>query len=50
MPANVPFRLYVRVEAADRAGNVGSAQTPNPILVDLSKPKVNILNVEPRSP
>jgi len=50
MPANVPFRLYVRVEAADRAGNVGSAQTANPILVDLSKPKVNILNVEPRSP
>jgi hypothetical protein len=50
MPANVPFRLYVRVEAIDRAGNIGSAQSPNPILVDLSKPKVNILNVEPKSP
>ena len=50
MPANVPFRLYVRVEAADRAGNIGSAQTANPILVDLSKPKVTITTVEPRSP
>jgi hypothetical protein len=50
MPSDVPFRIFIRVEAADRAGNVGSAQSPNPILVDLSKPKVNILNVEPRSP
>jgi hypothetical protein len=50
MPANVPFRLYVRVEATDRAGNIGSAQTANPILVDLSKPKITNITVEPRSP
>lgn len=50
MPSNVPFRVYIRVEAADRAGNIGSAQTANPILVDLSKPKVNIINVGPQSP
>jgi hypothetical protein len=50
MPINVPFRIYVRVEAADRAGNIGSAQTANPILVDLSKPKVNITTIEPRTP
>jgi hypothetical protein len=50
MPPNVPFRMYIRVEATDRAGNTGSAQTSNPILVDLSKPKVTITNVEPRTP
>lgn len=50
MPANLPFRVFIRVEAADRAGNIGSAQSANPILVDLSKPKVTITNVEPRSP
>jgi hypothetical protein len=50
MPQDVPFRMYFKVEAADRAGNIGTAQTSNPILVDLSKPKVSIINVEPRSP
>jgi hypothetical protein len=50
MPLNVPFRIYVKVEATDRAGNVGSAQTANPILVDLSKPKVTITTIEPRTP
>jgi len=49
MPLNLPFRIYVKVEAADRAGNVGSAQTANPILVDLSKPKVTITTIEPRN-
>jgi hypothetical protein len=48
MPLNLPFRIFVKVEAADRAGNIGSAQTANPILVDLSKPKVNITTIEPR--
>ena len=50
MPQDVPFRIYFKVEATDRAGNIGVAQTSNPILVDLSKPKVSIINVEPRSP
>jgi hypothetical protein len=50
MPLNVPFRIYVKVEATDRAGNIGSAQTANPILVDLSKPKVTITTIEPRTP
>ncbi len=50
MPQDVPFRMYFKVEATDRAGNIGEAQTSNPILVDLSKPKVSITNVESRSP
>jgi hypothetical protein len=47
MPDKVPYQFYVRVEAADLAGNVGEATTPDMIRVDLSQPRVNILNVEP---
>jgi hypothetical protein len=47
MPERVPYQFLVRVEAADLAGNVGEAVTPNMIKVDLSQPKVHILQVEP---
>ncbi len=47
MPADVPYKFLVRVEAADRAGNVGTDVTARPIIVDLSQPKSVILNVEP---
>jgi hypothetical protein len=42
----VPPKLFVRVEARDLAGNVGAAQTPAPVQVDMSRPTVNILDVE----
>jgi hypothetical protein len=45
MPETVPYQFYVRVEAGDRAGNVGSADTPKPVLVDLSQPKVQVIGV-----
>jgi hypothetical protein len=35
------------VEATDRAGNIGSADTSAPVIVDLAQPKGVILNVEP---
>lgn len=41
----VPFRFHVRVEAADKAGNVGSAQTAAHVIVDLHTPKPTILDV-----
>jgi hypothetical protein len=47
MPDRVPYQFHVRVEAADRAGNVGAAVTAEVVKVDLSQPRVNILNVEP---
>jgi hypothetical protein len=49
MPEDVPYQFYLRVEAADRAGNVGEAVTPDVVKVDLSQPKVKILTVEPAS-
>jgi hypothetical protein len=47
MPSDVPYKFLVRVEATDRAGNVGTDVTARPIIVDLSQPKSVILNVEP---
>src|SRR5262249_53479701 len=48
MPAEgVPYEFLVRVQAIDRAGNVGEAVTQAPVKVDLAQPKVKILTVEP---
>jgi hypothetical protein len=47
MPPEVPYQVYVKVEAVDRAGNVGSDTTPKPVAVDLSQPKVRVLGVAP---
>jgi hypothetical protein len=47
MPPGVPYQFHVKVEAADKAGNVGSSQTQEMVKVDLSLPKVQVLGVEP---
>jgi hypothetical protein len=47
LPSGVPPRLLVRVEATDLVGNVGVAQMPEPILLDLSQPSISIVTVEP---
>jgi len=47
MPSGVPYRFVVRVEASDQAGNVGTLDTPKPVIVDLAQPKGLILGVEP---
>jgi hypothetical protein len=41
----VPYQFYVRVEAVDRAGNVGGDETRKPVIVDLSQPKVQVIGV-----
>ncbi|MGE3803766.1 MAG: hypothetical protein AB7K24_03720 [Gemmataceae bacterium] len=47
MPTDVPYKFFVRVEAADRAGNIGTAETGKSVIVDLAKPKGVILGVSP---
>jgi hypothetical protein len=47
MPADAPHQFFVRVEAADLAGNVGMAQTPTALIDDMSQPTTAILAVEP---
>jgi hypothetical protein len=49
-PDNVPVRFYVRVEAIDRAGNIGAAESSEPVLVDLAVPKSVNLTIEPGRP
>jgi hypothetical protein len=46
MPAGVPYRFLVRLEATDKAGNVGVAETPKHVIVDLAQPKGVILGAE----
>ncbi len=47
MPEGVPYRFRIRVEASDRAGNSGSAEWGQDVIVDLKVPKINIINVTP---
>ena len=42
VPAGLPPRVYLKVTARDAAGNVSEVVTPQPILVDLMKPKAKI--------
>ncbi len=47
MPDPLPYQFYVRVEAFDRAGNIGEASTVERVKVDLSLPKAKILDIGP---
>jgi hypothetical protein len=46
LPADVPPRMFVRVEAVDRAGNIGVAETSEEVIVDLKVPRVINIGVE----
>lgn len=47
MPDDLPYQFHIKVEAVDRAGNVGEAATADLVKVDLQIPKVQIRAVEP---
>lgn len=42
-----PSRLYLRLEARDEAGNVGTCVATQPVVLDISAPKAHILDVRP---
>jgi hypothetical protein len=44
---NVPYSFFVRVEAVDKAGNIGNKDTQTATIVDLHIPKGTILDVAP---
>lgn len=44
--SSIPSRFLLRVDARDRAGNTKSAETPQPVLLDLNRPTARILGVE----
>lgn len=47
VPASVPKRIFVRVEATDLVGHLSSAHTASSVLIDRARPTVSILTVEP---
>jgi hypothetical protein len=47
---HLPQRLYLRLEARDEAGNVGSATTPEPITLELPQAAANLSGVRPVGP
>jgi hypothetical protein len=42
----LPDKVYIRVEAVDQAGNLGSAVSQEPVPTDLTIPRVRRLNVD----
>ena len=45
MPKDMPYEFYVRVEATDRAGNVGYVTAHEPMKVDVCRPRGSIIGV-----
>jgi hypothetical protein len=46
LPPKIAYRVYLRASAVDTAGNRSTAQTENPIPVDLTKPAGRILGIQ----
>ena len=44
---NMPHSLHFRLLARDSAGNIGSAQTSQPVIIDLKRPKARMIGVQP---
>ena len=42
----VPAQIFVRLSVRDIAGNVTQVETPQPVIVDLSRPSARIVDVE----
>lgn len=47
VPTEVLPKFYLQVRAVDLAGNLGTATSTNPVVVDFAKPEVEIQGVEP---
>ncbi len=45
--ANSPHSVHFRLLARDAAGNIGSSQTSQPVLIDLKRPKARMIGVQP---
>jgi hypothetical protein len=45
----LPYRVYVRVTARDTAGNVGEVISPEPQLIDLTKPEGHLIGIKSTS-
>ena len=46
MGPNIPTRFHLRIEGRDMAGNLQVVETPQPIVIDLSRPTAKIIDIE----
>jgi hypothetical protein len=46
VPQEAPYKFFVKIEALDKAGNVGSDQTAKEVIVDVAIPRGSILGVD----
>jgi hypothetical protein len=46
LPSNVPRQLFFKLEARDAAGNMRTVESARPLVIDLSRPSVSIVDVE----
>jgi hypothetical protein len=44
-PRDQGSQLFVKVEATDLAGNTARAETPNPIILDMTEPRASVVGV-----
>jgi hypothetical protein len=47
VPAGLTGPVYLRVEAADRAGNIGRFESPTPVALEVGKQRVKVIGVGP---
>jgi hypothetical protein len=47
LPKSLSGRVYVRLEATDRAGNSSRCEFATPIVVEASRPRVKVLSITP---
>lgn len=47
LPADLPYRVYLRLSARDAAGNVAVDDLPEPVLVDLHEPEGQLIGIVP---
>jgi hypothetical protein len=45
----LPYRVFVRVTARDLAGNIGEVKSPEPQLIDLTKPEGHLIGIKSTS-
>ena len=47
LPQGLTGPVYLRVEASDRAGNVGRYESPTPVALEVGKQRVKVIGVGP---
>jgi hypothetical protein len=47
VPRDAGARVYLKIEVKDRAGNVGRFVTPQPLTVELPRPRARVIGINP---